>query len=68
MDRALNLVTNQQPSVKKASTMTTINSLKTTAKPVNLLKAGLLGLVAGAGFGFIAIPAKADEEYGRIAQ
>lgn len=34
------------------------NTIKTTA---NLLKAGLIGLVAAAGFGIIAAPAKADE-------
>lgn len=36
----------------------TTNTIKTTA---NLLKAGLIGFVAAAGFGLIAAPAKADE-------
>ena len=36
----------------------TSNTIKTTA---NLLKAGLIGFVAAAGFGLIAAPAKADE-------
>lgn len=36
----------------------TTNTIKTTG---NVLKAGLIGLVAAAGFGFIAMPAKADE-------
>lgn len=34
------------------------NTIKTTA---NLLKAGLIGVVAAAGFGLLALPAKADE-------
>lgn len=36
----------------------TTNSIKTTA---NLLKAGLIGFVAAAGFGLLTLPAKADE-------
>lgn len=36
----------------------TTNTIKTTA---NLIKAGLIGFVAAAGFGLIAAPAKADE-------
>lgn len=36
----------------------TTNTIKTTA---NLIKAGLIGFVAAAGFGLIALPAKADE-------
>lgn len=35
-----------------------MTTIKTTA---NLLKAGLIGVVAAAGFGLIALPAKADE-------
>ena len=36
----------------------TTNTIKTTA---NLLKAGLIGFVAAAGFGLLTMPAKADE-------
>ncbi len=36
----------------------TTNTIKTTA---NLIKAGLIGFVAAAGFGLIAAPVKADE-------
>ena len=36
----------------------TTNTIKSTA---NLLKAGLIGVVAAAGFGLLALPAKADE-------
>lgn len=36
----------------------TSNTIKSTA---NVLKAGLVGLVAAAGFGLFALPAKADE-------
>lgn len=36
----------------------TANTIKTSA---NLLKAGLIGLVAAAGFGMMTLPAKADE-------
>ena len=36
----------------------TTNSIKTTA---NLFKAGLIGVVAAAGFGLLSLPAKADE-------
>ncbi len=36
----------------------TTNTIKTTA---NLLKAGLIGFVAAAGFGLLTVPAKADE-------
>ena len=36
----------------------TTNTIKTTA---NLLKAGLIGVVAAAGFGLLTLPAKADE-------
>ena len=35
--------------------MTTINTIKTT------VKAGLVGLVAAAGFGLLSLPVKADE-------
>ncbi len=36
----------------------TTNTIKTIA---NLLKAGLIGFVAAAGFGLLSVPAKADE-------
>jgi major curlin subunit len=36
----------------------TTNTIKTTA---NLLKAGLISVVAAAGFGLLTLPAKADE-------
>ena len=43
--------------------MATITSIKTEVKFSNMLKACMLGVVAAAGFGVMALPAKAGEIY-----
>jgi len=53
----------QQPSAKEVTDMATITSIKTEVKFSNMLKACMLGVVAAAGFGFMALPAKAGEIY-----